>query len=127
MSNEWSASVPTLEHDGRAVNHQWSKSAAFEASFRALLQADPAGLPDYFSALRDRTELWVAERFAALTQYHSTFRSCNRAFHIDTSEAARPLVRSVRQVLLHRPDPGPVHVGGAAQGGVRRDGGDASR
>jgi hypothetical protein len=83
MSNEWSASVPTLEHDGRAVNHQWSKSAAFEASFRALLQADPAGLPDYFSALRDRTELWVAERFAALTQYHSTFRSCNRAFHLD--------------------------------------------
>ena len=83
MSNEWSASAPTLEHDGRAVNHQWSKSAAFEASFRALLQADPAGLPDYFSALRDRTELWVAERFAALTQYHSTFRSCNRAFHLD--------------------------------------------
>jgi UDP-N-acetyl-alpha-D-muramoyl-L-alanyl-L-glutamate epimerase len=83
MSNEWSASVPTLEHDGRAVNHQWSKSAAFEASFRALLQADPAGLPDYFSALRDRTELWVADRFAALTQYHGTFRSCNRAFHLD--------------------------------------------
>ena len=81
MSNEWSASVPTLEHDGRQVNHQWSKSAAFEAAFRDLLKA--AGLPDYFSALRDRTELWVGERFAALTQYHATFRSCNRAFHID--------------------------------------------
>jgi len=85
MSNEWSASVPTLEHNGRQVNHQWSKSAAFEADFRALLRADPAGLPDYFSALRDRTELWVAERFARLSQYHGTFRSCNRAFHIDTS------------------------------------------
>jgi hypothetical protein len=84
MSNEWSASVPTLEHDGRPVNHQWSKSAAFEAGFRELLAADPAGLPDYFSALRDRTELWVGERFARLTQYHGTFRSCNRAFHIDT-------------------------------------------
>jgi hypothetical protein len=84
MSNEWSASVPTLEHNGRPVNHQWSKSAAFEASFRELLQASPATLPDYFSALRDRTELWVAERFATLTQYHQTFRSCNRAFHIDT-------------------------------------------
>jgi hypothetical protein len=83
MSNEWSASAPTLEHDGRPVNHQWSKSAAFEASFRELLQADPAGLPEYFSALRDRTELWVGVRFAALTQYHGTFRSCNRAFHLD--------------------------------------------
>ncbi len=85
MSNEWSASVPTLEHDGRPVNHQWSKSAAFEADFRALLAAQAAGLPDYFSALRDRTELWVGERFARLTQYHGTFRSCNRAFHIDTA------------------------------------------
>jgi len=84
MSNEWSASVPTLEHNGQQVNHQWSKSAAFEAAFRDLLGADPSGLPDYFSALRDRTELWVGEKFAALTQYHRTFRSCNRAFHIDT-------------------------------------------
>ena len=83
MSNEWSASVPTLEHDGRQINHQWSKSAAFEADFRGLLEAE--GLPGYFSALRDRTELWVGERFAALTQYHATFRSCNRAFHLDTS------------------------------------------
>jgi hypothetical protein len=85
MSNEWSASAPTLEHNGRPVNHQWSKSAAFEADFRELLRAEPAGLPDYFSALRDRTELWVGERFARLTQYHGTFRSCNRAFHLDTA------------------------------------------
>jgi hypothetical protein len=81
MSNEWSASAPTLEHDGKPVNHQWSKSAAFEGAFRGIL-AD-SGLPEYFSALRDRTELWIAGRFAQLTQYHSTFRSCNRAFHLD--------------------------------------------
>ena len=41
MSNEWSASVPTLEHDGRPVNHQYSKSASFEAAFRAVLAARP--------------------------------------------------------------------------------------
>jgi hypothetical protein len=84
MSNEWSASVPTLEHKGHPVNHQWSKGAAFEAAFRDILAATAAPMPEYFSALRDRTELWIAERFAELTQYHSTFRSCNRAFHIDT-------------------------------------------
>jgi hypothetical protein len=83
MSNEWSASIPTLEHEGRQVNHQYSKSASFEAAFRAVLAASPAGLPDYFSALRDRTELWVGDEFARLTAYHGTFRSCNRAFHID--------------------------------------------
>jgi len=85
MSNEWSASVPTLEHNnGQQVNHQWSKSDVFERSLRELLQENPDGLPDYFSALRDRTELWVGERFASLPQYHDTFRSCNRAFQIDT-------------------------------------------
>ena len=85
MSNEWSASVPTLEHDGRPVNHQYSKSASFEAAFRAVLAADPAGLPDYFSMLRDRTELRIADEFAGLERYHGSFRSCNRAFHLDKS------------------------------------------
>jgi UDP-N-acetyl-alpha-D-muramoyl-L-alanyl-L-glutamate epimerase len=83
MSNEWSASVPTLEYRGEPVNHQYSKSAAFEAGFRDVLAADPAGLPGYFSALRDRTELWVGDKLAALTEYHATFRSCNKAFIID--------------------------------------------
>jgi hypothetical protein len=85
MSNEWSASIPTLEVNGSPVNHQYSKSGAFEGAFRGVL-AGALG-PDfaYFSALRPFSELWVARRFAALTQYHDTFRSCNRAFHIDKS------------------------------------------
>ena len=83
MSNEWSASVPTLEFDGKPVNHQYSKSASFEAAFRQVLAASRSNLPEYFSALRDRTELWVGEEFAKLGAYHGTFRSCNRAFHID--------------------------------------------
>jgi UDP-N-acetyl-alpha-D-muramoyl-L-alanyl-L-glutamate epimerase len=81
MSNEWSASVPTLRHQGRPVNHQYSKSAGFEAAFRGVL-AEPK-LPDYFSWLRDRTELWVGREFAALTRYHGSFRSCNKAFYTD--------------------------------------------
>jgi len=84
MSNEWSASVPTLEHAGRPVNHQYSKSEEFEAAFRGVL-ADQGSLPAYFSWLRDRTELWVGERFAALTQYHGSFRSCNKAFYAERS------------------------------------------
>jgi UDP-N-acetyl-alpha-D-muramoyl-L-alanyl-L-glutamate epimerase len=83
MSNEWSASIPTLEVDGRPVNHQYSKSAAFEAEFRAVLAGSLGDRVSYFSALRPFSELWVALRFAELTQYHDTFRSCNRAFHLD--------------------------------------------
>jgi UDP-N-acetyl-alpha-D-muramoyl-L-alanyl-L-glutamate epimerase len=83
MSNEWSASIPTLEIGAQAINHQYSKSLAFEASFRRVLQDAFAGQLTYFSALRPYSELWVAQRFARLTGYHGTFRSCNRAFHID--------------------------------------------
>ena len=85
MSNEWSSSIPTLELGDRSVNHQYSKSESFEAGFREVLSACDITMPDYFSLLRPRTELWVAERFASLKAYHGTFRSCNRAFHIDKS------------------------------------------
>jgi hypothetical protein len=82
MSNEWSASIPTLEFDGRPVNHQFSKSEEFEAAFRGVL-ADQGCLPDYFSWLRDRTELWVGREFAKLRPYHASFRSCNKAFYTE--------------------------------------------
>ncbi|MGH3154080.1 MAG: hypothetical protein ACRDOB_25590, partial [Streptosporangiaceae bacterium] len=83
MSNEWSASVPTLEYQGRPVNHQYSKSASFEAGFRQVLAEISARMPEYFSWLRDRTELWVGREFAARQAYHGSFRSCNKAFYSD--------------------------------------------
>ncbi|HEX6857414.1 MAG TPA: hypothetical protein VF204_19125 [Streptosporangiaceae bacterium] len=86
MSNEWSASAPTLERGGKPVNHQYSKSAAFEAGFRDVAAAALGGSVNYFSALRPFSELWVARRFAALEPYHPVFRSCNRAFQIDKAK-----------------------------------------
>lgn len=86
MSNEWSASVGTVEVDGRSINHQYSKSMAFETGLRQWIsEAIGPGL-EYFSLLRPFTELWIARRFAGLDQYFDTFRSCNRAFHIDRSK-----------------------------------------
>jgi hypothetical protein len=85
MSNEWSASSATLTVDGRDINHQWSKSYAFEALFRDVVTQSVPGVR-YFSALRPYSELWVAERFAALPDYHLVFRSCNRAFNIDPAK-----------------------------------------
>lgn len=83
MSNEWSASSGNVERDGKMVNHQWSKSLDFEDLFRAALAESLPVSIEYFSWLRPASELWVAQRFAQLEQYHSTFRSCNRAFHIN--------------------------------------------
>jgi len=86
MSNEWSSSVGNLLVGDRLVNHQWSKSDAFEAGFRAVLAGALGGSVDYFSRLRPYSELLIAERFARLDRYHLSFQSCNRGFHIDPAQ-----------------------------------------
>ncbi len=88
MSNEHSASDPNLIEDGRAINHQWSKSLAFEEGFAQILDETFDGRLDYCSVLRARTELWVAERFARYDRYHHVFRSCNKAFTQDPATRA---------------------------------------
>ena len=86
LSNEWSASVPTVVADGVAVNHQWSKGEDFERGFgEVVLSALGPGI-SVFSYLRPRSELWVARQFAGLPRYHRSFRSCNRAFHQDPAQ-----------------------------------------
>jgi hypothetical protein len=86
LSNEWSASVPTLIDAGRPVNHQWSKGEAFEHGFAQMVTDALGPGVSVFSYLRPRTELWVAHQFAQLTRYHRAFRSCNRAFHQDAAQ-----------------------------------------
>ena len=86
MSNEWSSSVGNLDVGGRIVNHQWSKSMAFEQAFRDVLAQSVGTAVDYFSRLRPYTELLIAERFSHLDRYHLAFQSCNRGFHIDPAQ-----------------------------------------
>ena len=82
FSNERSASSATLEYDGQPVNHQWSKSWAFEQAFGELLQSTVAADLHYYSLLRPLSELGVAERFARTSRYDELFSSCNRNFRI---------------------------------------------
>ena len=88
MSNARSASSPTLVGDGQPVNHQWSKSLACEDRLRAALDERLEPSPAYASALRDRSELWVAAEFARHDELLDTFMSCNRAFRQDPSTRA---------------------------------------
>ena len=61
LSNEWSASAPTLCIEGQPVNHQWSKGIEFEEGFARLVASSPSGPRlSVFSYLRSRSELWVA-------------------------------------------------------------------
>lgn len=82
FSNEHSASSATLEYDGQAINHQWSKSFTFERRLHVYLQSHVAADLDYFSLLRPLSELAVTKRFSQLMQYHALFSSCNRNFRI---------------------------------------------
>jgi UDP-N-acetyl-alpha-D-muramoyl-L-alanyl-L-glutamate epimerase len=86
LSNEWSASVPTVVADGVTVNHQWSKGEEFEREFGEFVHSSLGPDISVFSYLRPRSELWVAQQFARLSPYHRAFRSCNRAFHQDPAQ-----------------------------------------
>jgi hypothetical protein len=85
MSNEWSASSGNLFVDGEVVNHQYSKSREFEAAFAGVVAGALGDRLRVFSLLRPYTEVWVADRFAKLGDYHRVFHSCNRAFTVDPS------------------------------------------
>ncbi|MGA9422412.1 MAG: UDP-N-acetyl-alpha-D-muramoyl-L-alanyl-L-glutamate epimerase [Rhodanobacteraceae bacterium] len=82
FSNERSASSATLEYDGQAVNHQWSKGWEFERRFHDLVKSRVASGVGYFSLLRPLSELAVAARFARTARYDDAFSSCNRNFRL---------------------------------------------
>lgn len=86
MSNEWSASAGTIWHDGRWINHQYSKSLEFERQLRDVVEESISPQLEYFSRLRPYSELWIARFFATLETYRSEFHSCNRAFFSDPSK-----------------------------------------
>jgi hypothetical protein len=84
FANERSADEATLKTaDGREINHQYSKSSAFEAGFRDVLSRGVGPGLAYFSILRPFSELAVLQRFGRLAEFHPVFSSCNRNFHLD--------------------------------------------
>jgi hypothetical protein len=89
MSNEHSASAPNLTVDGIAINHQFSKSLAFEQDFSAYVRDHISPSIAYFSLLRPFSEIEIARRFARHKQYFGIFRSCNTAFRQAPAERGR--------------------------------------
>jgi hypothetical protein len=84
FSNERSADEATLTApDGTEVNHQYSKSSAFESALRDVLTRTISPGLEYFSILRPFSELGVVQRFSTMTNCHRVFSSCNRNFHLD--------------------------------------------
>lgn len=98
LANEASADEENSIFHGQEINHQYSKSSAFEAKFQwycqhFLLQNPPRSTsrtqttpttPQYFSLLRSMSELQITQLFcqlikdqAALQPLLQEFRSCN--------------------------------------------------
>ncbi len=78
LSNERSADEPTVDD----VNHQYSKSSAFEARFAEHVAMHVSPSVNYFSLLRPLSELHIAQLFAKTDRYDRVFTSCNKAFRI---------------------------------------------
>lgn len=86
FANESSASEATLrDGQGREVNHQYSKSLAFEQAFAGVVKQHVTPGIEYFSLLRPFSEVAVTRRFSKMTRFHEVFSSCNRNFHQDGS------------------------------------------
>ena len=75
LSNESSANEPTVQ--GSDVNHQYSKSIAFESDFREYVARHLTESISYHSFLRPLSELQIAMLFSRCSAYHPVFRSCN--------------------------------------------------
>jgi hypothetical protein len=91
VANEASASIPRIEWNGQAINHQWSKSFDFEKDLQAFIHTDIIGSVTYFSAIRPLTSIGVAKLFAGFPRYFEVFTSDNFVFRINP--AKRPIGR----------------------------------
>ena len=89
MSNERSAEqANVMLADGFMVNHQYSKTLAFERDFDRVMHDELGGGFRYFSLLRPWSELAIARYFSRLSKYHDVFSSCNRNFRLQGDQPA---------------------------------------
>lgn len=80
FSNEASAEQPNLIYRDLPINHQYSKSLAYEQDFQEYVTTFISPDVQYFSFLRPLTELHIAQIFGEryLDTYFGIFSSCNK-------------------------------------------------
>lgn len=78
VANENSSNEANVRWKGRDINHQWTKTSAFERNLGALLEEQGVSI-GYFSIVRPLNELLISQFFAAkCKQYFHSFFSCNQ-------------------------------------------------
>ncbi len=84
FSNERSANEGNVKYLGKIINHQYSKTFAFEKKFRNYCQKYLVSNIEYFSFARPLYEIQIAKIFAGFPQYFPLFLSCNEARKTDS-------------------------------------------
>lgn len=78
VSNESSSNEGNVRYLDREINHQYTKTFAFERDFQEYVSRYVTTGVRYFSLLRPLHEIQIARAFARYDQYSPVFRSCNR-------------------------------------------------
>ena len=78
VSNERSSNEGNVRYLGHDVNHQYSKTFAFEQRFREYSARYLSEQFEYLSFVRPLYEIQISQVFAQYPHYFSVFRSCNR-------------------------------------------------
>lgn len=95
IANERSSDEANTVFLGKKINHQYSKSFAFEEKFDRYLQKYLLNNAKYFSFVRPLYELQIGRAFARYPEMFSAFRSCNRNQKSDSWCGACPKCVSV--------------------------------
>lgn len=83
VANEHSSNFGNLDYCGQEINHQWSKSEAFELAFNNYLKTEIQTTKAYISCVRQLSELKIVELATKYPQYWPVFTSCNRSFRVE--------------------------------------------
>ncbi|MFY9608804.1 MAG: hypothetical protein WAU45_09350 [Blastocatellia bacterium] len=95
IANERSSDEGNTVFLGKKINHQYSKSFAFEEKFDRYLQKYLLKNARYFSFVRPLYELQIGRAFARYPEMFGAFRSCNRNQKSDSWCGACPKCLSV--------------------------------
>ncbi|HTG13741.1 MAG TPA: hypothetical protein VK747_00585 [Blastocatellia bacterium] len=95
IANERSSDESNTIFLGKQINHQYSKSFAFEERFDRYLQKYLVKNARYFSFVRPLYELQIGRAFTRYPDMFSLFRSCNRNQKTDSWCGACPKCLSV--------------------------------
>lgn len=95
VSNERSSEEGNVEYHNKMINHQYSKSFAFETSFQDYINTWLKSETHFFSFLRPLSELQIGKLFSSMESYFPIFKSCNRNQQQDSWCGACPKCVSV--------------------------------